>query len=240
MAEDQEDRPWTEQQWEDFLRHADLRTARYGELMETLIDNPNREEIIDHEMGWDRKREALDEQWLQEITEAAAEAEEELNSSSEDPVDVQQMSDLDQLRDRELDAIPAYAACEAASIAVDRLLVPLMRSHGGAKEESDPGNEHDEGDEDVAQAFIQIKIAGAKIANGHGMGYEDEVLGGNVVNCKRALAAVEECETALKQIQKRNLIPVAAAASLLEHVARSHKAVSDRIADLRARMWWQQ
>lgn len=234
MAHDEEDRPWTEQQWEDFMRRADLRIARYGELMETLIDDPDREEIIDHEMGWDRRREALDEQWRQEITDAAIEAEQELENSSdaaeEDPVDVQQMSDLDQLRDRELDAIPAYAACEAASNAIDRVLVPLMRRHGDATEE---------GDEDLGQAFIQIKIAGAKIASGHGMGYEDEVLGGNVVNCKRALAAAEECEIALKQIHKRNLVPAGAVAPLLEHVARSHQAISDRLADLRARMWWQ-
>ena len=105
MAEDQEDRPWTEQQWDQFLRQADLRTARYGELMETLIDDPDREEIIDHEMGWDRKREALDEQWLQEITDAAIEAEEELRNSDQapgdDPVDVQQMDQIDQIRDRE-------------------------------------------------------------------------------------------------------------------------------------------
>lgn len=234
MAQDQEDRPWTEQQWEDFMRHADLRTARYSELMETLIDDPDREEIIDHEMGWDRKREALDEQWLQEITDAAIEGEQELENSSdaaEDPVDVQQMRDLVQLRDRELDAIPAYAACETASNAIDRILVPLMRDHSEATED---------GDEDLAQAFIQIKIAGAKIASGHTMGYEDEVLGGNVVNCKRALAAVEECEIALKQIQKTNLIPAEAVPPLLEHIARSHQAISDRITELRARMWWQQ
>jgi hypothetical protein len=231
MAEDQEDRPWTEQQWDDFMRNADLRAARYGELMETLIDDPDREEIIDHEMGWDRKRGAIDEQWLQEVTEAAAEAQEELENSNEasvdDPVDVQQMDDVDQHRDRELDAIPAYAACEAASNAIDRALVPLMR------------DAHEEADEDVAQAYIQIKIAGAKIAGGHGMGYKDEVLGGNVVNCKRALAAVEECQIALKLVEKKRLIPATALPLLLEYVARSHKAISDRIAELRARMWWQ-
>ena len=84
-----------------------------------------------------------------------------------------------------------------------------------------------------------VKIAGAKIANGHHMGYEDQVIGGNVVNCKRALAAVEECEIALRLIQKRQLVPVTALPALFDHVAQARKAINDRIAELRARMWWQ-
>jgi len=235
MAEEEDERPWTEQQWEDFMRHADLRAARYGELMETLIDDPDRDDIIDHEMGWDRKRERVDEEWMQELEEAAteAEADDEFDNSDDDeeeddPVDAQHKADLRELRDRELDAIPAYAVCEQASDAIDAVVLPLMRGKGEG-----------EGDEDVAQAFIQIKIAGAKIASGHGMGYEDEVIGGNVVNCKRALTAIEECKVAIKAIAAKKLIAAAAVPDLLEHVAKAHQAVSDRITELRARMWWQ-
>lgn len=232
--EHDEERPWTEEQWEEFMRHADLRAARYGELMETLIDDPDRDNIIDHEMGWDRKRERVDEEWMKELEQAAAEAEEELKDLDEDDDDSADTTpragraDLDDFRDRELEAIPAYAICEQASEAIDAVLVPLMRGEG-----------EDEGDEDVAQAFIQIKIASAKIANGHGMGYEDEVLGGNVVNCKRSLAAVDECEVALRAVARRKLIPAETVPPLLEHVAKAHKAICDRIAELRARMWWQ-
>jgi hypothetical protein len=231
MPKEESDRPWTEQQWEDFLRQADLRTARYGELMETLMDDPDREQIIDHEMGWDRKREAADEQWLQEVTEAAVEAQEALESSDDpatpDPAHLKKMDDLQRLRGGELDAIPAYSACEAASNAIDRALASLMRDRVQAE------------DEDIAQVFIQIRIAGAKIASGHHLGYEDEVIGGNVVNCKRALAAVEECQIALKLIQSRNVIPTTSMPTLFAHVDQAHKAISYRIEELRARMWWQ-
>jgi hypothetical protein len=49
--EEDEDFPWNEQQWEDFMKRSDVRSARYGELFETLIDHPDLDEIIDKEMG---------------------------------------------------------------------------------------------------------------------------------------------------------------------------------------------
>ena len=59
--EDPDDRPWDEEKWEAFMRESDLRAARFGELLETLMDEPDRHRIIAKEMGWDWLTEALDE-----------------------------------------------------------------------------------------------------------------------------------------------------------------------------------
>src|SRR5438128_12641974 len=48
-----QDRPMTEAEWEQMFKESDARAARYGDLLETLIDHPDRDEIIEKEMGWD-------------------------------------------------------------------------------------------------------------------------------------------------------------------------------------------
>ena len=234
-----DDMPWTEQQWEDFMMHADMRAARYGELMETLLDHPERDEIIDKEIGWHRKRDEVDLQWLAELQEAE-QSEDEGQFTCDNPDENQPPADkedkglsqsekIDRMmerEDRDVRKIPAYAMCEEASLLIDEVIKPLME---GMKEE----------DDDLAQAFIQIKIAAAKVRSGHGMGYEDEILGGNVVNCKRALAATVECTTALNALASRQSITATQVFPLLEAVGKAHEAIEQRIADLRSRMWWQ-
>ena len=51
---DDQELPWTEAQWEAFMRRSDVRSAKFGELLETLHDDPDRHAKIDHEMGWDK------------------------------------------------------------------------------------------------------------------------------------------------------------------------------------------
>ena len=46
-----DDRPWNEAKWERFMLASDVRSAKFGELLETLIDDPNCDEIIAREMG---------------------------------------------------------------------------------------------------------------------------------------------------------------------------------------------
>lgn len=43
---------WDEYDWERFLQQQDLKTERYMELLEKYMDNPDRDQIIAHEMGW--------------------------------------------------------------------------------------------------------------------------------------------------------------------------------------------
>lgn len=244
MAHDEPELPMTEEQWEALMRQSDARAARYGELLDTLMDEPDRDEIIDKEMGWDDEKEEADQEWIEELNaafdeaaDAVARGENPVNDEAleQDPGELLPESVLEEYddrdgfdeSDRQLHRIPAYHMAMKLSEKMDRVVRPLLKSGG-----SEPP-------EDVGEAYIQIKIVAVKIAGGHGMGYDDDALGGNVVNCKRARAAADECEIAIKSLKKLKLISARAANDLLKDILELQKVVDKRIAELRARMWWQ-
>src|SRR5947199_8283975 len=43
---------WDEYEWERFLQQQDGKTEKYMQLLETYLDDPERDEIIAREMGW--------------------------------------------------------------------------------------------------------------------------------------------------------------------------------------------
>jgi len=45
---------WDEYDWERFLQEQDQKTEKYMQLLETYLDDPQRDEIIAREMGWTR------------------------------------------------------------------------------------------------------------------------------------------------------------------------------------------
>src|SRR5687767_14907903 len=60
--EPDDERPYTEEQWEALFRQSDLKAAKFGELLETLHDQPDHELTIAREMGWTWLVEALEEE----------------------------------------------------------------------------------------------------------------------------------------------------------------------------------
>lgn len=66
MAEHDSDRAWDEYEWERFLQQQDQKTEKYMELLEKYIDDPNRDEIVAHEMGWSHAIEHSGEEWQDE------------------------------------------------------------------------------------------------------------------------------------------------------------------------------
>lgn len=66
MAEEGEpERMWDEYQWERFLQQQDGKTEKYMQLLETYLDDPQRDEIIAREMGWTQLLDVKD--WSAEI-----------------------------------------------------------------------------------------------------------------------------------------------------------------------------
>ncbi|MDQ2867178.1 MAG: hypothetical protein M3R59_02025 [Verrucomicrobiota bacterium] len=59
------ERAWDEYEWERFLQQQDQKTEKYIQLLETYLDDPNRDEIIAREMGWTQLLEGRD--WTQDI-----------------------------------------------------------------------------------------------------------------------------------------------------------------------------
>src|SRR6266700_7754205 len=56
---------WDEYDWERFLQQQDQKTEKYMQLLETYLDDPQRDEIIAREMGWTQLLDAKD--WSAEV-----------------------------------------------------------------------------------------------------------------------------------------------------------------------------
>jgi hypothetical protein len=90
----------------------------------------------------------------------------------------------------------------------------------------------------LGEAVIGAHIAAAKIAGGHAMGYDDDVLCGNIVNCRRGLAGIQQSEAALAALRDRDVIPADLADSLVQQIQPARQLLEERIAELRSRVWW--
>ena len=127
--EPEDDRPWSEEKWEAFMKEGDLRAARFGELLETFIDHPDRDEIVAREMGWD------------DLADAAAEKKRlgpSLDSGGEDEAEVESWRDED-------DDVPADGALSAK---VDEQREDPAEDADGAGERTDNPFGDDDDDDD--------------------------------------------------------------------------------------------
>jgi hypothetical protein len=220
---DDDEQPWNEAQWEAFMKESDVRAARFGELFETLIDDPDRDEKIAEEMGWTRAEEeeteeerARREEFESIVAEAAREVEEAAargETFDDDEDDVQ--------------SVEAYATSMAAAEAIFEVIKPWLNAPEGQ-----------EADEEFGEAMIQSQIACAKIAGGHGMGYEDTVLCGNIVYNRIALDANRRSQESLVILRDRKLLPPEKVAQLLALLNEAEQAIEKRIAEMRAKVWW--
>ena len=253
-----DDRPWTEEQWEEFMKEGDLRAARFGEILETVMDDPDRDRLVARHMGWTHIEEMLDEQERaaaegggegesgdddDEDDEAGADDDDDgididTNDSDDDESDAVS-SGKDPFADEEEDdkrAIPAYKLANEVGLRVHEALQPFMQAR--APKDPDEEWDRDEIDERMGEAYIGCMIAAAKIVGGHAMGYEDDVLCGNIANCKRGLAGADQCEAALLWLRENNHLPAELVERLLPDVRAVQQAVRERIEELRKGVWW--
>jgi hypothetical protein len=63
--EGEPERIWDEYEWERFLQQQDGKTEKYMQLLETYLDDPERDEIIAREMGWTQLLDPKD--WSTEV-----------------------------------------------------------------------------------------------------------------------------------------------------------------------------
>lgn len=84
--------------------------------------------------------------------------------------------------------------------------------------------------------YLSAGKVGANLAGGHGLGYDDEFICGNIVKCRWALSDCEFCREMLEQLhEKTSDEKYALLASESQRIA---EAVRERIARLRKRVWW--
>ena len=195
---------WDEDDWERFMQRADVRAAKYQELLETLLDHPDRDRIIAGEMGWDKRLAGCGEQrdcsgcdkrFDCEIYDMLCLAAEPGHIGGDPEADAL-ISDFDDLQD-----IPAYARAHEFALHVQKALHDAL--HG------------ETADEEVGHAFTAAHMVAAKIAGGHGIGYERDCLCGNIANCKRALCNATRCAQTLAEMSlpKRDAARLLAAAN---------------------------
>ena len=96
MAEpDEPEKVWDEYDWERFLQQQDRKTEKYMELLERYIDDPNRDQIIAREMGWNHLLDEDGKNWeesvdslFEEEADALAADEQEENQAGEESFEV--------------------------------------------------------------------------------------------------------------------------------------------------------
>ncbi len=217
-----EDDDWNEEEWERFLQKADVRTAKYLELFETLQSHPDCDDLIAKEMGWSHKYgncnyndESCDNCWgknecrIYEINQIFDNAIEN-NEATE--------SDIEGVKN-----ITAYKKSYELYIKLSR----YFKNRKGV-----------DTDEDVLSAVSASSIVPAKIAGGHGMGYERDSLCGNIANCKRALRNIRMCVYLLEIISAKLTFPEGDINVLISEAIKVEREVLSRIEDLRTRVWW--
>jgi hypothetical protein len=84
--------------------------------------------------------------------------------------------------------------------------------------------------------FLSAGKVGANLAGGHGLGYDDESICGNIVKCRWALSDCEFCREMLEQLHQQT--GEETYAKLVEESRHLADTVRERIARLRKRVWW--
>lgn len=228
-----DDKPWNEQQWERYIKRSDARSARFGELLETLHDHPDRDAIIEREMGWNRD---VDNVWDDNADEAAFEANDSIQeesgwessgNSGAEPDDGDDFPAVDGVSFR---SVSAYQLAYEVGLEVHRVLRPYME-----KLEVDHS---DEIGERIQSAYGKSLIPAAKIAGGHGIGYEDHAICGNIVCLRIGLAANQTAVHDITWLGDHRVLSLESASRLTKRLGEVSTAIEERIAELRKRVWW--
>jgi len=189
---------WDEEEWEQYLRRADARTAKFQELYETFRHHPRRNEIIAQEMGW---RDALLK--CGGPSGGCAECPKRLGCEAYEMLYL--TADPDSIaNDPEaaallmgFHAVEEISAYDAAQRFVDDLERQVQRTPTALE------------DQEVREALEAAQTVPVKIAEGHGIGYEPDALCGNIASCKRARAHLARCVDLLRNAADRRVLPEA-------------------------------
>lgn len=222
-----DDEIWDEHQWEAFMRASDRRSASYANLVYIFLSKYPRPLDSDPEAvqswkdrlrafleskGWNEEHSMLPLLWIGDdgLEQDAPEDDFEeglYEESFEDDISY-------------LEALPVYR--EGMSLSLDVL--------GWA-------NDLDLAHKDLVlvEFCSQVNQVPAKIAAGHGMGYEREALGGNIACVKRALRAANRALDLLAQLKSKPYLERATYLSFYERIHELRNGVGLYVQELRRR-----
>ena len=171
--EGEPERVWDEYEWERFLQQQDGKTEKYMQLLETYLDDPERDEIIAREMGWTQLLDAND--W-------SAEVDALLDGTEEDEAAIEDTSrSAEVFEDHDL-----YRAAFALTIWIDQLF------DQNASLQNEPA---------AVKLATHAALASAKLAAALSGDNLDEI-GMTIAYLKRALKAITISMEAAAQLRK--------------------------------------
>jgi hypothetical protein len=229
------DRPWTEEQWLAEFRESEARSARFGELLETLADHPDRDALISREMGWDDDEEVdsddseLDDSLEVDFGPESDDQEEPPCADDDAPLDLLHKDDERDEADGEprLSDEPAYrGAVELAEFAIK------FNRRVGTPSLTDVHQE-----EMFGELLGNVLIPAAKIRGGHRYGYDTNICG-NIVCNRFALEATEKAERALCELDRVGVLAAEWRKEMLPRLRPLISHLNERIAEMRKRVWW--
>ena len=218
-----EDGDWDEEDWERFLQKADVRTAKYLELFETLHNHPDCDSLIAKEMGWSHKYEDCDYNSNGSCGNCGKRDEcriYEINQVFDNSTEYDEIieSDVEDVKN-----IIAYKKSYELYIKLSK----YFKNRKGM-----------DTDEDVLEAISASSMAPTKIAGGHGLGYEKDTLCGNIANCKRSLKNARKCVYLLELVRAKSACFDSGINILISDAIMVEREVLKWIEYLRSRIWW--
>jgi len=179
--DDQPEKVWDEYDWERFLQEQDRKTEKYMELLERYIDDPNRDQIIAREMGWNHLLNKEGQEWVDHVDSQFSESENGADSSSS----IEEEEEEEEEDGFEVN--PLYQAAFALTAWIDQ----MFEECGGAVENHSA----------AVKLSTNVAIASAKLAAALSGDDVDEI-GMTIAYLKRALCAVTtglDCAVKLRE-----------------------------------------
>jgi hypothetical protein len=181
MADDEPEKVWDEYDWERFLQQQDRKTEKYMELLERFIDDPNRDQIIAREMGWNHLLDKDGREWVENV-----------DSLFDEDIAASEEADAEEGKDAEdgFEVHPLYQASFALTVWIDQLFEEI-------------------GDVQNQPAAVKLStnaaVASAKLAAALSDDDVDEI-GMTIAYLKRALKATIAGIDAAMQLRKDGVL----------------------------------
>jgi hypothetical protein len=215
--------PMDEFEWEEFMKKSDAKAAKYSALLDKYMDDPNRDEIIAREMGWntDLEEDGIERPWLDEMNDAVEEMMED--ERSEEWKKAAGIPDGSLSGRDELEKDPLYRMGHSFAIDTIRWCESL----------SDAVKE----DPDMRKAMEHLLIPAAKIAGAVALDADEEnekeMLGLRLANYKRGLSAVNTALTHLSAVREKGLIVSESIFPFIKQATELRNALAVRIVEVR-------
>ena len=222
-----EEEIWDEHRWEAFLRESDRRVDRYMRDLYVFLQRHPQPDSDDEErlLLWKSRLRAYMESrgWADPEFPLGPEAESEFD---EPPADLEDLisaanffSEPDE-DDTGANTIPVYPDAVALGTSV------LAWAHALPGEVKDST---------LVQYCSHVMQVAANLAKGHGIGYEQDMIGGNIACVKRGLASANAALSLLKEMRAASYMDEVTYLRLFEETFEIRNEVGLYVQDLRRR-----